>query len=285
MDVRCAFLESGLWSDPAWQARSFRLAATALAFAALLLAVRLAVRMLCRLAKDGPMGSKDAERRARTIGSVVKNTANAILVTLFLLSALGEMGVNIGPLLAGASIVGVALGFGAQTLVKDALSGLFMLLEDQFGVGDMIDIDGANTGTVERMTLRITVLRDTEGRAHYIPNGSISRVIVLSREFARALVDVEVGHECDADRISGLLRDIGREMHRDMPETVLEPTEANGVEAISPSGFVVRTLTKCARARQWDVAREYRRRVLARFRLEGIETPAQCVAVREGRRR
>jgi small conductance mechanosensitive channel len=261
----------------AWQARSRRLMILALACLLAALAVRLAARAIYRALKS----RSGAERRARTLGSVAGNTANAIVTVFFLLAVLGEMGVNIGPLLAGASIVGVALGFGTQTLVKDVLSGLFMLIEDQFGVGDIIDAGGSNIGTVERMTLRITVLRDVEGRAHYVPNGSISRVIVLSKEFARALVDVEVGHDYGPDRVMALLRDIGAEMQRDMPEMALEPTDVKGIDEISQSAYVIRTLTKCARSCQWDVAREYRRRVLVRFAQEGISIPVQRVIVRE----
>jgi small conductance mechanosensitive channel len=240
---------------------------------AILFAVKLITKVVYRVVKSGGENSSDAERRAKTLGSVMKNTANVLVVVFFLLTMLNELGVSIGPLLAGASIVGVALGFGAQTLVKDTLSGFFMLLENQFGVGDIINIEDKNIGTVERMTLRITVLRDLEGRAHYIPNGSIERVIVLSKEFARALVDVEFGFEQDVDQMMSKLQEIGREMHRDMPEIVLEPLETKGGDSINHSGYVIRTLTKTARACQWDVARELRRRILLRFQAEDIKVP------------
>jgi small conductance mechanosensitive channel len=251
-----------------------------LACLSIVLGVRLATAGVYRAVK----GSGGAERRARTLGSVASNTVNALLAVFFVFAVLGEMGVNIGPLLAGASILGVALGFGAQWLVKDVLSGLFMLIENQFGVGDIINIDDRNVGTVERMTLRTTVLRDAEGRWHYIPNGSVSRVIVLSKEFACAIVDVEVAHGYDPDEAAALLREIGAEMQREMPGMALEPTEAKGVEAIGQSCYVVRTTTKCARSCQWEVAREYRRRVLAGFRRAGMDMPAQRIVVDGGER-
>ena len=239
-----------------------------------LLAIRVSVRAILRVVhRYHEDTTSDVERRAQTLGAVLNNTAKIMAVLFCLLAIIHELGVAIGPLLAGASIAGVALGFGAQTIVRDVLSGFFLLMENQYGVGDLIKIEDSHIGTVEKMTLRITVLRDLEGRAHYIPNGSFGRVIVLSKEFSRALVDVEVGFEHDVDRMMSLLREIGKEMHHDMPEVVLEPLETKGVESITYSGYVIRTLTKTARACQWDVARELRRRILIRFRSDGIKIP------------
>ena len=162
---------------------------------ALLWGVSLVVRAVRRAVDDGNDAvTTDAERRAETLGSVLTNAARVLVVVFFLMMTLQEFGVNIGPLVAGAGVAGLALGFGAQSLVKDVINGFFLLMENQFGVGDIINVDDKNSGTVERMTLRITQLRDPEGRAHFIPNGSILRVVVLSKDFARALVEVEVGY-------------------------------------------------------------------------------------------
>jgi len=251
----------------------YRLIIILLICIAILIAVKLITNAVYRVVKSDCESPTGTERRAKTLGSVMKHTANVVVVVFFLLTMLNEIGVNIAPLLAGASIVGVALGFGAQTLVKDTLSGFFLLLGNQFGVGDIINIDGVNIGTVERMTLRITVLRDAEGRAHYIPNGSVTRVIVLSKEYARALVDVEFGFEQDVDQMMSMLQEIGMELYRDMPDAVLEPLETKGVDAINHSGYVIRTLTKTARTCQWDVARELRRRILLRFQAKGFKVP------------
>jgi len=282
MNPTVDILQNASWLSDFWQTKPAKIIVLALVFFVLFLVVRLVFRMFYRAIRSRSGGESAAERRAKTLGSVASNAINAVLGTLFLLSVLDVMGVSVGPLLAGASILGMVLGFGAQALVKDVLSGIFMLIEDQYGVGDIINIDNANVGTVERMTLRITMLRDSEGRAHYIPNGTISRVVVLSKDFARAMVDFEVGLDYDADKVAALLRDIGAEMQRDMPEILLEPTDVKGIETIGPSCYTIRTLTKCARACQWDVAREYRRRVLARFRQVGIKTPAQTVVVKTG---
>jgi small conductance mechanosensitive channel len=146
-------------------------------------------------------------------------------------------------------------------------------MENQFGVGDIISVDDKHTGTVERMTLRITQLRDSEGRAHYIPNGSILRVVVLSKDFARALVDVEVGYDTDPDQAFEVLREAGRKLHEDRPDLVLEAMDVKGIEILGPSGFSIRTLTKTAPGAQWEVARELRRRILLAFRAAGIEIP------------
>jgi len=246
----------------------------ALACAGILLAVKFVTRAVRRAVDDGNADvTSDAERRADTLGAVLTNAARVLVVAFFLLMTLQEFGVNIGPLVAGAGVAGVALGFGAQSLVKDVISGFFLLMENQFGVGDIINVDDKHTGTVERMTLRITQLRDSEGRAHFVPNGSIVRVVVLSKDFARALVDVEVGYGTDPDKAFQVLREAGRKLHEDMPEQAVEPLEVKGIEVLGPSGFIIRTLTKTAPGAQWEVARELRRRILLAFRETGIEIP------------
>jgi len=170
-------------------------------------------------------------------------------------------------------VAGVALGFGAQTLVKDVIAGFFLLLENQFGVGDIIDVDNKHSGTVERMTLRITQIRDLEGRAHYLPNGTITQVVVLSKDYARALVDVEVNNDQDVDQVMELLRTLGQELLKDRPDAVLEPTEVRGIETMNATGCTIRTLTKTAPGLQWEIARELRRRIIIRFKEQGIAMP------------
>lgn len=240
----------------------------------ILWAVNLVARAVRKAVDDGQEGvTTDAERRAETLGSVLKNAARVLVAVFFLLVTLQEFGVNIQPLLAGSAVAGVALGFGAQTLVKDIISGFFLLMENQFGVGDIINVDDKHSGTVERMTLRITQIRDMEGQAHYLPNSTISQVVVLSKDYARALVDVEVSHDQDVDRVMDLLRLLGRELLADRPNVVLEPTEVRGIERMNATGCTIRTLTKTAPGGQWEVAREFRKRILARFRQEGITMP------------
>jgi len=259
---------SGLWE------KAQKLGLVFFTCLALLWGVSLEVRAVRRAVDDGNDSvTSDAERRAETLGAVLTNAARVLVVAFFLLMLLQEFGVNIGPLVAGAGVAGVALGFGAQSLVKDVISGFFLLMENQFGVGDIINVDDNHVGTVERMTLRITQLRDMEGRAHFVPNGSINRVIVLSKDFARALVDVEVDLATDPDRAFEVLRKAGKRLHEDRPYQVFETLEVKGIETLGPNGYIIRTLTKTAPGAQWDVARELRRRILLAFREAGIEIP------------
>lgn len=241
---------------------------------AFLWAMKLITRIIRRAVDDGDQGvTSDSERRAETLGSVIMNASWVMVVVFFLLMAMAEFGVNIAPLLAGAGIAGLAIGFGGQALVKDIISGFFMLLENQYAVGDIISVDEQHAGVVERMTLRITVLRDVEGRTHFIPNGTITRVIVLSKNFARALVDISVSYDSDIDQVIEELTTLGADLAKDWPDRVMEPTEVLGVDSLGDSSVVIRTLTKTAPAKQWDVAREVRRRVFIRFREKGIEIP------------
>lgn len=266
----------GLWS---WMAQTGwgklqRLALVLITCLVLLSAVRLVSRAVRKAVDDGNDDvTTDAERRAETLGSVLNNAARILVAAFFIIMTLKEFGVDIGPLVAGAGIAGVALGFGAQSLVKDVISGFFLLMENQFGVGDIVSVDDKHTGTVERMTLRITQLRDSEGKAHYLPNGSFQRVVVLSKEFSKAVVDVEVGAESDIDRAMAILAEVGQDLAKAWPDKVTEATTVLGIESFSATGCVVRTSTRTAPGSQWEVARELRRRILHRFRLERIVLP------------
>ncbi len=262
------------WMDRVGWSRVEHLLMVGAACLAILWSVKLVSRAVRRAVDDGnDQTTSDAERRAETLGSVLNNTARVLAIIFLLLMSLQEFGVNIGPLVAGAGIAGVALGFGAQSLVKDVISGFFLLMENQFGVGDIISVDERHTGVVERMTLRVTQIRDAEGKAHFIPNGSVVRVVVLSKEFARAQVDVGVGYGTDIDAAIDLLKRLGEELAEAWPDRVLEPTQVLGVEALGDSAVTLRTLTKTAPAKQWEVARELRRRILLAFREAGIDIP------------
>ena len=217
-------------------------------------------------------GNPDALRRAKTLGSVLENFARVVVISFFILETLQEFNVSVGPLIAGVGILGAALGFGSQSIVKDVIGGFFLLVENQFGVGDIISLGDKHIGTVERMTLRVTMLRDLEGRAHYIPNGTISEVVVMSKEFAKAMVDVEVSQDEDLERIMDVLRELGVELAATL-DTVTEPTEVLGVDSMTPVSCVIRTLTRTAPGQQWAVARELRKRIIIRFLKEGFSRP------------
>jgi len=187
---------------------------------------------------------------------------------------LRDLGVDLAPILAGAGIVGLAVGFGAQTLVKDVISGFFLLLEDQYRVHDEVSIAGAR-GTVEQIGLRTTVLRDFEGRVHIVPNGAVSVVTNHTRGWARALLDVGVAYKEDTDRCFRVLRRVGSEIEAD-PEfrPMLDGEfEYSGIEALADSAVVLRTAVRTRPEDRVVVLRELRRRVKQAFDAEGIEIP------------
>jgi small-conductance mechanosensitive channel len=213
-----------------------------------------------------------AEQRAETLRVIIRSVVKVVLIVVVGLSVSRELGFDIMPVIASVSVVGVAIGFGAQSVVKDLLSGFFILLEDQYGVGDVVRI-GTLSGVVERMTLRATVLRNLQGQVHVIPNGSIQTVTVLSKEWARAVIDVTVGHEEDIEKVTRVLDQVGNGLERDFPESFLEHPKILGVEALNQDGITIRCLAKTPPLRQWDVMREWRRRIKEEFGRRGIALP------------
>jgi len=187
---------------------------------------------------------------------------------------LAEFGINLGPVLASAGIIGVALGFGAQNLVKDFLSGIFMMLEDQYGVGDVVDV-GPASGTVETVGLRVTTLRDINGTVWYVRNGEISRVGNSSQGFAVAVVDVPLGYGANVDRATEIIDQVAREVTAAEPTVadVIEPPEVLGVEKVTPDGLTVRLTVKVRPGRQWAVQRVLRARIMTAIEDAGIEPP------------
>jgi len=214
------------------------------------------------------------EQRKRTLVSLVRSMGIVVIAVLVLFMVLGALGVQLGPLLAGAGVVGLAISFGAQSLVKDVISGLFTLFENQFGVGDVIRIDTVS-GMVERITLRVVVLRDVHGVVHIIPNGEIKRVSNLTRSFSRAVFEIGIAYKEDADHVMEVMRDVGREMWED-PEwrpLLVEEITVPGIESFGDSSVNIRIMATTVPLKQWDVARELRRRLKRRFDQEGIEIP------------
>lgn len=213
-------------------------------------------------------------QRADTIGALLKSIATFVVWTIATLMALGELGLNLGPLIAGAGIVGVALGFGAQNLVRDFLSGIFMIAEDQFGVGDIVDA-GEATGVVEAVTLRSTRLRDVNGTVWHIPNGAISRIGNKSQQWSRAVIDIEVAYDTDLEKARGAILEVANEVAADeaWQAVILEPPEVWGVEALGADGISIRLVIKTVPAQQFAVAREVRARIKDRFDADGIEIP------------
>jgi len=215
------------------------------------------------------------EQRGRTISQLLRNVGRVVIVTLAILLTFNVF-INIAPILAGAGILGLAISFGAQSLVRDIITGFFILLENQFAIGDVIEVAG-KSGVVERMTMRVVVLRDLEGVMHVIPNGEIKVVSNKTRGWARAVVDIAVPYTEDVDRILEVVRDEAAQFSTDPVWGVQldGPVEVLGVEELRDNAVVIRSLLKTQPGSQWNVAREFRRRLKKRFDRETIETPFQ----------
>ncbi len=216
-----------------------------------------------------------AEARAETIGLVLRSIVVAIVWSIAGLMILGQLNIDLAPLIAGAGIGGIALGFGAQSIVKDFLSGLFMLIEDQYGVGDVIDVGDA-TGTVENVSLRSTTIRDVFGTVWHVPNGEIARVGNYSQLWSRALIDVEVAYDVDLRFAQGVIQRVADEFWND-PEwggdELMERPEVWGIQNLGASGIAIRLVVKTEPSMQWSVERELRLRVKEALDVAGIEIP------------
>jgi len=222
-----------------------------------------------------------ARQRGTTLAMVGVSVISALLWTLGFLLVLSELRVNLAPLIAGAGIVGIAVGFGAQEMIRDFLSGFFVILEDQYAVGDIVDL-GHATGTVEMITMRFTRLRDLEGKVWFIPNGEVRRVGNLSKLWSRAIIDVGIAYEADIDRASEAMVAAANDVRdADIEEaTIIDEPTVLGVEDFGASSVVVRMLLRTEPGEQWTVARAVRARIKARFDADGIEIPFSQHVVR-----
>lgn len=212
--------------------------------------------------------------RATSISTVAASTTTVIIWTIAGIMVLGELGVELGPVIASAGIAGVALGFGAQTLVKDCIAGLFMLIEDQFGIGDVVDL-GEATGVVEEVSLRATVLRGIDGTVWHVPNGEVTRVGNMSQLWSVAVVDVNVAYDADVERVHAVIHEAADAVctAEEFAASVLEPPEVLGVEAFAPDGMTVRLLVKTTPGTQWALQRALRQRIKEHLAESGIQIP------------
>lgn len=215
-----------------------------------------------------------AAARAETLGSVLRSVATFAIWVIAVVTILGELGINLGPLIAGAGVAGVALGFGAQSLVKDFLAGMFMLIEDQYGVGDIVDV-GEASGTVEAVSLRTTKIRDVQGTMWHVPNGQIQRVGNMSQQWARALLDVSVAYGSDIEVAQRVIKETADSLWRDpdWSSRILEEPDVWGVEALAADGVTIRLVVKTLPAAQFNVLRELRVRIKQALEAAGIEIP------------
>jgi moderate conductance mechanosensitive channel len=210
-------------------------------------------------------------KRVRTLGNLIRSTVMVTVVSMSTLMILRELNLDVTPVLTGAGIVGVALGFGAQTLVKDFISGFFLILENQVRVGDVANINGTG-GLVEAITLRTIVLRDSAGTVYIFPNGSITTLANLTKDFSYYVIDVQVDYSENTDRVIELLRESANELRQEphFAASILEPLDVIGIDKFTNDGVVIQAQIKTLPQKQWEVGRELRRRILKRFLADGI---------------
>ncbi|HKH25809.1 MAG TPA: mechanosensitive ion channel family protein [Acidimicrobiia bacterium] len=239
----------------------------------------------------GGVATARRAQRAKTMADVLGRLANAAIWGIAVLVALGELGINLAPLIAGAGVLGIALGFGAQSLVRDFISGFFMLVEDQYGVGDVIDVGGVVggpasgvSGTVEGVSLRTTRLRDVEGVVWHVPNGEIKRVGNKSQQWSRALLDIEIDRDTDIATAINCIKQTADAMWHDegWRDAILQEPDVWGVEELRAQSMKIRLVVQTLPLEQWRVARELRARVKAALDEAGIETPRETITYRRG---
>ncbi len=245
-----------------------------IAYAAVRTAGLLVRRFEAEVSAGTGLDALERAKRARTLGAVVSKVTTALISGIALLMVLREFNLDIAPVLTGAGIVGLAVGFGAQTLVRDIISGFFLILENQVRVGDVAAINGTG-GLVDAINLRTIVLRDEQGTMHVFPNGAITTLANFSKDFAYAVVEVPVSYREDVDSVSAILASIGGALQADPKYAafVLGPVEVMGLEAFHDWSMTIKFRMKTAPLKQWDVARELRRRVREEFDARGIEVP------------
>ena len=220
--------------------------------------------------------------RVTTLTGVLRTLALVALWSVVVVICLSQLGFDVRPILAGAGIVGLAVGFGAQYVVRDVIAGFFLVLEDQVRVGDVAVVNGTG-GLVETVTFRTIVLRDVAGTVHVFPNGSVTTLANMTRDWSGYVVDVEVGYRQDPDRVVTVMRRVDAEMREDPVHgpSILEPVEVFGVDAFKESSVVIRARLKTRPTQQWAVGREYRRRLLLALVAEGIEMPTRALQIGE----
>ncbi|HEY8898969.1 MAG TPA: mechanosensitive ion channel family protein [Chthoniobacterales bacterium] len=234
--------------------------------------VRRSVSIAVRPRGKDPLLDLMLSKRQTTLANLFEAVLTIALIIVAALMIFQALGFAVGPLLASAGIAGVAIGLGAQSLVKDILSGVFVILEQQFSVGDVVKI-GANSGAVEELNLRTVVLRDGDGSVHIIPNGQIDRVTVLTRDWSRLVLDLDVGYGADIDAVTALLKRLLDDYAAANPDTVLEPPEVLGVQNLAESSVQIRAWMKVLPGKQWPAGRELRAQIKKAFDEAGIEIP------------
>lgn len=226
---------------------------------------------------------RDEKLRKKTLTSTVNTAIRAVIWVLAILLIMTEFGFNIGPLMAGAGIVGVALGFGAQSIVADFLKGFFILIENHYRVGDVIKINNDVSGTVERVTLRETVLRDLDGRVHHIPNSEIKTSTNMTMEFANVNLDIGVAYETDIEMLEKIVNEVGQSMQTDSEwgDKILEAPKFLRISDFGESAMIIKIVGKTVAMKQWAVTGELRKRLKIAFDKNGVEIPYPQRVIRQ----
>jgi moderate conductance mechanosensitive channel len=233
-------------------------------------------KMLKVFEATSPTPTIRRHQRAETMAAGLSSMTTIIIVFVAVILALGAFGIQMATLLTSAGLIGVALGFGAQNLLRDLIAGTFMIFQDQLGVGDVVDLGVAPTGTVEEVTLRSTRIRDVEGVVWYVPNGGISRVGNKSQQWSRAVIDVPVSSKTDIDEARQVIKETADALHAETNwnTAIIDEPEVWGVESFTREALTIRLVVKTAPHEQWRVARELRARIKRALDAAGIESTA-----------
>jgi small-conductance mechanosensitive channel len=234
--------------------------------------IKKAVKMVVRSHKEGEPAAE--QKREETLERIIVGTFVICILIVALLMILQQLGVKIGPLLAGAGIVGLAVGFGGQYLIRDLISGFFIVLENQYRIGDVVNLNSTG-GVVEDITLRMTTLRDMDGTVHHIPHGEIKIVSNLSKRFSRVNINIGISYHEELDKVIGVINEVGRKMAADSywSELIISPPQFLRVEDFGESAIILKIIGETLPIKQWEVSGELRKRIKQAFDREGIEIP------------
>ena len=234
--------------------------------------VRRAVKI--SVVRDQGMTEEAEIKRENTLIRIFNGAIRIIMILIALLMILQEVGIEIGPILAGAGVVGLAVGFGAQYLIRDIITGLFIILENQYRIGDVINI-GSEGGVVEDISLRMTTLRDLNGTVHHIPHGEVTRVSNLTKSWSRVNINIGVSYNANIEKVIDVINRTGEKLAEDpqFKDSIISPPKFLRVDEFADSSVVVKILGETKPSKQWEVAGEFRKRIKAEFDREGIEIP------------
>jgi small conductance mechanosensitive channel len=235
---------------------------------------RLKKGIINRIEKKNEPDTQESEKRVETLMNILHGTGKLIIIGIFLMIILKKFGVDIGPILAGAGIIGLAVGFGAQELVRDFISGFFILLENQIRTGDVAIINGTG-GLVENIELRTTTLRDFTGTTHVFQNGKINTISNMTKEWSAMTFDIGVAYKEDVDQVMNIMKQVGEELSNDpdFKDNIVEPLEVFGVDKFADSAVIIKARIKTKPIQQWTIGREFRKRLKKAFDNNGIEIP------------